>query len=197
MDTIRMFLVDYGEFWQENAGIMIMVLIGAAVVIGSGCLAGSIAELRNRSRLLHTLIGFAIPLVYPGIILFSLSYRESGRSNRMKAEKQEKIVKVEGAPPADAPPVLNENDAPPVVNEELLGQSKLVYDQIYFKQVMYDEKGNYRGPFHFVVNGDEFKVERVVTALDNVVVIENISSDGKTQHLRIPYARIESCTEQE
>ena len=47
------------------------------------------------------------------------------------------------------------------------------------------------GLFRVVVDG----VERIVDVMPEVAVIETLNADGKLQTLRVPYGKIESCTE--
>ena len=197
METIQEILSAYGDFLLNNWAWQAMTFVLAGLVIGSGSFAGSVAEARNRNRLLHLLAGCLVPVIYPVAVFYLMTYREKQVKERRVKEEHEQYERTDGAPPPDAPPLVDEAMAPPEVTAELLGKANVGYDQAFFKQMTYDEKGNYRGPFLFVVNDEEFKVERIVSALDNVVVIENLSSDGKTQRLRIPYKRVQSCTELE
>lgn len=196
MDSLTSRFSDYGQFLSANWSWLILFIIGMMIIIGSGAWAASIAEIRNRTPLLHLIIGCLLPVIYPTIILFTLPYAHH-RKKKQRQGKEEKITRMEGAPPPEGPPIMamGGQGGPEAITEEALGEEVMQYDQAYFKSMTYDEKGNYRGPFRFRVNDEQFKVERIINALDNVVVIENVDSDGKTQHLRIPYGRIESCTE--
>jgi len=195
MQTLLDSLNQYGQFLIDNLAVVIAMAFAVGVVIGSGSFAASIGEVRNRSPLLHFLIGCALPIVYPLLILVSLKYRSSDTTKRRRQPKEETFTRMEGAPPADAPPILNEGAVAPTADVESLDEPQMAYDAAFFRQLTYDEKGNYRGPFQFVVDGNEFKVERIVETLEAVVVIENINPDGKTQRLRIPYGKIVSCVE--
>ncbi len=191
-------LMAYKDFLLANSPVVLGILAGMTIWFASGGLAASIAEKRNHQPLVHLVLGMAIPVFYPLLIQFTMKWKSKGKKHKRAGDKDEKIMHMEGAPPPEAPPALTIDDefaAAPTADAALLEANKIQYDQLFFKQKTYDDGGNYRGPFIFTVDGNEIKVERIINTMENVVVIENLDSDGKPQHLRIPYSRIEAFQE--
>jgi len=197
MEQLLQPLRDYGQFVVDNWTWLVWVGVAVAAVFASGCFAAAIAESRNRSPLVHFGLGCVMPVFYPLTIHNTMKYYTGDTSSlRREAKAEEDIQRMEGEPPTEGPPILKPSvDGPPVIDEETLGQPRVQFDESYFRQLTYDAKGNFRGPFQFIVNGTEFKVERIVEVLESVVVVENLNADGKTQRLRIPYSKVESCKE--
>lgn len=197
MEQLLQPLREYGQFVVANWLWLAAGAIVVAAIVTSGGFAAAIAEQRNRGPLRHFLLGCLAPVVYPLMIQATLKYNTGeSTSRRREAPEDSEFQRVEGAPPPEGPPILApSSDGPPVIDEETLGQPRIQFDEAYFRLMTYDAKGNFRGPFEFVVNGTQFKVERIVEVLESVVVVENLNADGKTQRLRIPYNKVESCKE--
>jgi hypothetical protein len=197
MEQLLQPLREYGQFVVANWVWLTLAAVAMAVIITSGGFAAAIAERRNRGPLRHFALGCLAPVIYPLMIQATLKhYTGESSSRRREADQDEGFQRVEGAPPPGGPPVLSPtSDAPPVIDEEILGQPRIQFDESFFRQMTYDAKGGFRGPFEFIVNGTQVKVERIVEVLESVVVVENVNADGKPQRLRIPYSKVESCKE--
>ncbi len=186
-------LPDYFEFLKNN---YVPLVIYATVLFAwllSACFSASIAENRMRNPWVHFVVGLIIPILYPLIILFGLpTYSKSTDKIEVDVEDAKHI---EGPPPVEAAPPVLETAAPGMVDTAMIDSPEIGYDQRYFKQIAFDMAGNHRGPFEFTIKGEKLKVERILEAFKEVVLIEFASSDGKMQSIRIPYRNIDACIE--
>lgn len=175
----------------------VVALYCAVVIIWlfSGCLASSIAETRSRGPLLHFILGLLFPIAYPVLALF-LGTPEV--KQKRKREKEEPDVEhVEGPPPVEIEADKLDSmaaAAPHEIHAESLDE-RGQFTPEFFKDLALDEYGNYRGPFVFVVSGEELRADRIVECMPDQLVTESITPDGKSQRLRVPYKNIESFEE--
>ncbi len=196
MESYVSLLRDYIMFLKGSSGEVAIYVIMIIIILWSGCFSASVAEFRLRSPLFHFFIGVLIPVIYPIFILFKMTVYSAPVA---KLEVEEEVIHhIEGPPPVEAaPPASIETTAPVagLINTESLDSPNRTYDQGYFKQIAIDASGNHRGPFIFIVKGNEFKVEKIIDPMGDAVLIEFVSSDGKLQKLRIPYQNIDSVKE--
>ncbi len=164
---------------QADTSALVLTFVGVTVVLGSACWASSIAESRLYSPKLHFFVGLFIPVLYPVILLFAMD------------------VKYPGAVPQAEGPAAEEPAAAPeeAEQEEEEEEDVIEYDQAYFKEIARDEAGNFVGPWRIDFADNVVMAQRILDPLPHVVVIETVPSGpkGKTQRLRIPYDKIESC----
>ncbi len=192
MDMISHFIQDYLVYVKSHVLILISVITVMCVWLWSGFYSASIAEMRNRNMFIHFILGLALPVAYPLIMLFSMPvYVQTGK----KVEKKEKYVRAEGAPPVETVmPVLG--NAPPVmIDTQMMDNPDAAYDHGYFKQIALDAAGNHRGPFTISVKGENMKVDKILECHPDFVMVGFTSSDGHAQKMRIPYKYIQGCTE--
>jgi len=188
-------LKEYAVFAKGHWTELLVYSSILIVFLWSACFSASIAEFRLRSPWFHFVVGLFIPVIYPIIILFKLPVY-TAPATKVVEEEVETKAPVEGPPPVDAaPPAAIDANAPPagLIDTESLEAPGGSYDQRFFKQIATDVSGNSRGPFMFVVKGNELKVEKIVDPMEEAVIIEFVSSDGVLQKLRIPYQNVESC----
>ncbi len=184
---------DYLEFFlqRENLTVLIWSLCLLLVWIGSGAFAASIAERRLRHRGRHFLGGLFMPLLYPaGILLFLRPPKAISRGPM--SEVNSDILQMKGASP-----VGTRSPAPQAKIRQPQTQVEPApdYNQAFFKKMCFDEAGAVRGPFGFRVESVTLRVEQIVEAKPETVVIETINAGGQLQTLRIPYHKIEWCRE--
>ena len=171
------------------------------VFLGSAAFASSIAEKKRRSNVIGFIGGAFVPFLYPIATFFILPKKRMKSVEEQIAERSEDDEHFEeGAPPIERAPKSSNRSStyvgmPEIVTEDSMGSATAVFTQQYFKGIMQDELGNFRGPFSMGVDGQELRVERIVEAMEEVISIETINSDGKQQKLRLPYKKIESCRE--
>ena len=67
------------------------------------------------------------------------------------------------------------------------------YDSSYFTRIALDENGNVTGPWLIKYADTEVIALRIVSALDQVVVIEIQGREDQSQKIRIPYSKISAC----
>ena len=192
MEEILALSRDYFSFLQMNWRILAIYCGLLTLSLGSGSIAASIAEIRQRSIWLHFFLGLLIPIVYPVFIHLKMSTYSGKSAGRKREEKREQG---EGPPPVEIAPTAMEEAPPAIIDSEMLSKPTVIYDQSYFKQIAVDISGNYRGPFQLTIGEEKLKVERIIDSLPTVVMIEFISGDGKLQNMRIPYKSIGACVE--
>jgi len=156
--------------------------------LGSAFFAATVAELKNRSRLVHFIGGLLVPWIYPFVILFRLE-RKSDRP----VEEEEEIPN-ETAAPNEAPEAKLGIDGDD--DEEESPHAERI-SQAFMKKISTDELGNSRGPFMFVFDDDKvLQVEKIVNALPEHVAVEIIEK-AQPRTLRFPYAKIKSVVRKE
>lgn len=177
---------------SSDIGRVMTFSVVVLIVLGSAAMASSVAESRLRGRDFHFILGFLIPVVYPALIFCVLPKRKYSR--KQEEERKEEHQR-EGPPPVEGPKLAAvdaEEDEDSPLDE--MGASRK-YNQAYFKNLLFDDSGNSRGPFLLLVDGVELRAERILDVMPQMVVLETINADGKQQTIRIPYQRIGSCRE--
>lgn len=183
--------------------VLVWILAGITVWLGSACWASSIAESRLHSPTLHFLIGLFLPLAYPPILLFTMDVKTA----KSKAKADDDF----GPPPEQAnvgafggdAVAESEDDRPTSGSVEAVGLADEagepepetpVYDQEYFRLNSRDETGEFVGPWQIRFGESMVVAERILEALPHVIVIEAVTRPGSPpQRMRIPYPKIESC----
>ena len=195
---------DYVDYLSEESNFtsVAMLFIVFLVLLGSASISSSVAESKRRNPYVSFIGGLCVPFVFPMIALFMPKRKiKTAEDQISEAAEDEEDHFEEGLPPIERAPKSTDRatylgDGPEYVSiDEGTASSSAVFTQQYFKGVMKDELGNFRGPFSMVVDGLELRVERIIDAMDDVISIETINADGKQQKLRLPYKKIESCRE--
>jgi hypothetical protein len=96
---------------------------------------------------------------------------------------------VEAAPPSQV------QGLQALVTDNLVREQGAGYNEAYFRGMQRDSQGNPRGPFELMVAGNPIRAQRIGQVQATLIVIETVNQEGKTQTLRIPFDKIESCRE--
>ena len=188
-------LSDYGQFALDNLWHILSGLILPVLVVGSAAVASSVAEVRGHGPRRHFVLGLLLPVLYPTLLAYWLPLKTVGSPTAEPTDTPEPERR-EGAPPTiGRAPGTSIEAAPSFSTSQLQKQTGPTYDEAYFRRVARDAQGNARGPFVFLVAGQELRVERIAQVLPEVVVVEAASGEAKLQTIRLPYAKIDSCTE--
>jgi len=168
--------------------ILLILVVVLTVWLGMACWASSIAAARRHSPKLHFVIGLAIPLVYPLVILFAMDVKGArARQKQIEAEEIERLEEErlrELAARGDGADAASKGE----------GEADTIFDMAFFKRIAHDEDGQSTGPWLIRYANSEVIAPTIVDTLDHAVVIE-IHQEGKDQlqKIRIPYAAIASC----
>ena len=191
---------------RPDLQVIIFILVFLTVWMGSAFWSASIAVMRKHSMIPHFIAGFVVPYVYPVTILFALDVKgaraltrqkaQQDQGEAMAAEEKERLRSIGQAVPAQeaasqsavagTPGDAAENNSAAAAPEE--------FDQRYFKEIALDDNGEPTGPWRIQYGGTEVVAVRIVESLPFAVAVEITTADGKTQKIRIPYAKITSCT---
>lgn len=182
---------------SPGLGALIFLLILALAVMGSAFWAAAVAEDKGRDRILHFLGGLVLPYLYPALLIQRLKPRIIGMESA-EAEKAERgelpESRVEGVGRTPIP--AGQSAARPL---DLFSDSQELnlsrFDQLNFRAAAFNEHGEARGPFYFTLDdGTEFCATRILDTLSSVLLLELSDEFGNAKKLRIPYARITSCS---
>ncbi len=188
-------IINYMESWFANAteagfnpsaGTMITISIFILIFCGSGMTAMTFAEIKNRNRWLHGILGLMVPIVYPVILYFAIP--KAGVEK--KSEEEEK-------PETAEPDVIPDSDLKAYTGGQGDGTgihpSSGQYDQNYFSKISKDEKGNFQGPFILELDDNQIlEIECIVEALTPAVAVQ-IGQGDEGRTIRLPYNRIKGC----
>lgn len=162
-----------------------------AFLLGSPFAAATMAELRGKKRFFHFMLGLFLPWIYP-VYMFIRLIKEPAKEIHVKqnetladdeknvlGEVPESHLKYEYEDGKEAPSIDN---AP-------------VMEQKYFARIASDEAGNPLGPYVLeLYDGRIVEVSRIADALPNVVILEVVEG-GRSNTIRLPYAKIKICRE--
>lgn len=156
------------------------------IVLGSAFTSASIAELRNRNRLLHFVVGLIIPWIYPVVIFFFLpKYYPS----KKKAEVEHEIAEKNEIPDSHLKSYKKRRKDEISTEPDTVGISPR-----HFAMLSKDEAGNSRGPFILELkDGRTLEVSKIINTLPEVVIVEIEELKGKPKTVRFPYSQIQSC----
>ena len=152
---------------QLDRDLTIILFIVFTCSLMSACLANSISEKRAHKRLIHTLAGFILPIIYPLFIAVSLP-QKADKKKKKEVRKPEETTTTEL-------PIMD-------------------LDEKYFKQIYLDSEGTPTGPYLIDMEENIVKAEFIIEVHPDFIVIENINGQGKKQRMRIPYNKMTSCT---
>ncbi len=194
-------VAEYLEFFLGQGGhigSLVAVVILILVWLGSGALACSVAERKMRVPFLHFLCGLILPVLYPLAAMVLMTPPKRYLKSEEDVLTEDDLLRIDGPPPVLAlgnAKHSKRRSGPNPLHEDTIGTQSSVYDQTYFKNIAFDDAGRTRGPFSLLVEGVELRIERIVDAMPEVVVVETVNADGKQQTLRIPYGKVEFCRE--
>ena len=165
------------------------------LIVASGMVAMTIAEVKNRNRPLHCVLGCLVPVVYPVLLYFVLP--ELKIVSREEKEL-EKMVESMGQASTELP----ESELKTVAKADKRGETPAFAENVpqeinqkYFARIMTDELGNPTGPYMFEMDdGKILEVNKIAAALNNVVAVEvgQVGVNAKT--IRLPYNKIMVCS---
>ncbi|MBT3374831.1 MAG: hypothetical protein HN742_40870 [Lentisphaerae bacterium] len=168
--------------------IVIAIMLILTVWLGMACWSSSIASARRYSPKLHFLIGLALPLVYPLVILFAMDVKGArGRQKQIEAEQEAELEEERLRALAAGTEAASAEGAEGQADDT-------VFDMAFFKRIAHDEDGQSTGPWLIRYANNEVIAPTIVDTLEHAVVIE-IHQDGtdQLQRIRIPYGTIASC----
>jgi len=178
--------------FSPNEATIICITIFLIVVIGSGLTAITVAELRNRKRSPHFILGILFPVAYPVLLYFILP------EFKILSKEEKELEKMVASMP-DEEGMLPESELKSVAKADIEGgaveiEIGVVLDQQYFGRVSRDESGNPNGPFMIEMkDGRILEIKRISGALQDVVAVEIGQESGESKTIRLPYKNITSC----
>lgn len=183
--------------------VVVWLLFGITVWLGSACWASSIAETRLHSPKLHFLIGLFLPVAYPPILLFTMEVKLEKSAPKAEDEFETPPAEAGAGVFGDEAVPVGGDDVPPPDAAEAEGFADgdiepepevQVYDQEYFRLNSRDEAGEFVGPWQIRFGDTMVVAQRILEALPHVIVVEAVPRPGSPpQRMRIPYPKIESC----
>ncbi len=177
--------------FSPDLGALVRNAVLLALWLGSGFAAATVAEMRGRNRLLHFLLGLAAPYAYPLLMpkLLPRLHETAKADDQAAAEAVTDVV-----PESHLKSVRNRDEDEDADEADLLEPPADALDQSYFSRIATDETGAPRGPFIFEFDdGRVLEVERIISALDQLVVVEVLQAGAKPRTVRCPYGKIAAC----
>lgn len=165
--------------------------IWITVWIGSPFAAASVAESRDRNRLLHFMLGLAAPWIYPISIFFMLS---KAREFHIEKEKQEEPLEETKTGENEIPEshLKHINKGENIEAPQIPSPAEKI-DAKYFGKISTDEAGNSLGPYLLQLADERsIQVSRILETLPEVVVLE-MDEGYRKKTVRFPYQKIKSC----
>jgi hypothetical protein len=165
------YLPNFDEIIKSaNFDLNLTLVYAAALIVSalSGCWSSSIAEKKLHGTLIHLILGFALPVIYPVLILVILPSRKKKKEIEVPTDKEE--------------------------DEDDLDLPFQDLNSGYFKQIYLDSQGNFTGPFIIDMEDSVVKAEAIIDVQDDLIVIETINKNDEKQRLRIPYSKMTSCS---
>ena len=184
-------------FHQSNFLIFLFIIF-AILIVGSSMFAMTVAEIKNRNRLVNGLIGAFLPVVYPILMYFVMpKYKMSNKADEEK--KKIKAKTLEPLPPQEVIPKSNmksiqKADKKGIDPSAIEMEEVQEYNETYFSHIMKDESGNYMGPFIFELqDGKILEVQRIAGVMPNATSIVLGTSEEDARTIRLPYDKIQAC----
>lgn len=174
-------------FNASDSTLLLYILAGITVWVGSACLASSIAEHKGYKPGKHVAAGLLIPIIYPLLALGLKSLKKSAD------ELEPKIKKFSPGHAA----VLAKKEAKQTKEsskgEEAWEDDGLPFGNIFFKeQRSLCEDGDIAG-WRIRFAGNDIIASQIIDVLEEVVVLGVRDGKGGTQTMRVPYAKIDAC----
>ena len=167
---VNEFIPNFRLILDNSDKVFAIQVIGlACLILFSACLTSSISEKKLRGYHFSFFMGAILPGIAP-LLCFCIP------------SKAKKRITLE---PLAAPPQKNENEIELPLND---------LNEEYFKKIYIDHDGNHTGPYYIDMETNIIKAEAITEIHRDFIVIETISSSGKKQRQRIPYAKITSCS---
>lgn len=181
--------------FTPNKGAMIGIAFCFLIIVASGMVAMTIAEVKNRNRPLHCILGCLVPIVYPVLLYFVLpEFKIVSREEKDLEKMVESMGQAETEVPESELKSVAKADEKGV-NPAFADCVSLELNQQHFSRIMTDEFGSLTGPYMFEMDdGKILEVAKISAALNNVVAVEigQVGVDAKT--IRLPYEKIRVCS---
>jgi hypothetical protein len=174
--------------WVNLLAFSILIIF----LLGSPFVAATIAELQGKNRFVHFLLGLVFPWIYPLYMFLKLIKKPT---RELPDKQDETLADDEKAAVGETPAshlkhaYSNEENAVPCP------ETAPEMDQKYFARITSDEDGNPLGPYVLeLLDGRIVEVSRIADTLPSVVILEIIEG-GRSNTIRLPYAKIKICRE--
>lgn len=185
---VRRMLIDDLQADQANWKVIIVLIAVFSVMIGSGCWASSIAQMRRHKRRKFFLLGFVTFFGGPVWMLFKLPIKgEDQRLEQLAAEAAAKKAEKEEQARLEAEGRIAKGEVKPAVSAD-----GTVWDSAYFNAIARRENGSPAGPWVVTYNGVTVRVNSIVEVLPECIQVNMVNQEGSALVGRIPYSRIES-----
>lgn len=220
------FIIHWAKFTMAchlspSIPIIAVCFLSIAFLLGSGFIAATVAELKEKNRFLHFIGGICFPYFYPAAIYYFIpapneDYRPLKDVEKEKREIESKRLteafneKVANDPfAALLKPKIEETQAPQGENTETKAEESAVpspdqekaqsggqgLDQNYFASISINENGEFNGPFMIdFKDGRIVEASRILSALPEAIEIETVGDGDIIRKIRVPYSKISGCT---
>lgn len=171
-------------------GTAIFKSFAYVLVFGSPFAAASIAETRGKNRLVHFVLGFMLPWVYPVVIFFTMPKTSMVEEKKKDLDQEPQHAEEPNAIPESHIKSVKDEDQKLKPQEPAPAE----INHLYFEKISSDETGKPLGPYNLILSdGRKVEISRIVNALPDLVVVEIIEGDNKKRTVRFPYSKIKSC----
>ena len=197
-------IVGFIKEWFTQASIagfsptisaLFLIAVICLIIIASAMTAMTIAEVKNRNRPVHFLLGGLVPLIYPILLYFVLPEFKL----KTKEERDvEALVESMGVSDIELP----DSELKKVTDADEKGETpvfsagtKIEITQQYLTKIMTDETGNPTGPYMLeMMDGRILEISKITNVLDNVIAVEMGEPGVDAKTIRLPYANIKTFT---
>jgi hypothetical protein len=200
-----LWIIHFIEKWHKMAAdvgfvpskvLIFFFIIFSILIVGSSMFAMTVAEIKNRNRLVNGVIGAFLPVVYPILMYFVMpKYKMSKENDKEKVKSQ----RIEPLPPQEVIPKSNirsiqKADKKGIDPSAMAIEETMEYNEEYFAHIMKDESGNFAGPFIFELqDGKILEVQRIAATMPNATSIVLGTSNEDERTIRLPYDKIQAC----
>jgi hypothetical protein len=201
-------IIDFINEWHSQAAavgfhpskfLMFILFLLAVIIVGSSMFAMTVAEVKNRNRLINGILGGILPVVYPVLMYFVMpKYKMSAKNE--KEEKKKKIkTMLEPMPTQEIVPKSNMRSIQKADKKGIDPSVSAVentdeYNEYYFSHIMKDESGNFAGPFIFELeDGKILEVLRITATMPTVASVVIGTEETEQRTIRLPYNKIKAC----
>lgn len=96
---------------------------------------------------------------------------------------------------AEPVPELKEPEASKVISgEETVELKPPVFDKLYFASIAINNDGSPGGPYVITMDdGRQLTAQRIIEAIDNVLIFEMFTPAGESRTIRLMYDKIKDC----
>jgi len=181
--------------FSPSIGALFLITVICLIIIASAMAAMTVAEVKNRNRPLHFVLGALLPLIYPALLHFVLPEFKI----KTKEERDlEALVDSMGAADMELP----DSELKKVTDADEKGETpvfsagtEIEITPQYLSKIMTDETGNPTGPYMLeMMDGKILEISKITNVLDKVIAVEMGEPGEDTKTIRLPYANIKTFT---